>query len=74
MYIERPDFLFKNCIIKPFDDVEGLIIEVRYDRCGASVLVRYVMYGTLRMDWFYDFDIELKKPMEKGIVTFKDLE
>lgn len=74
MYIEKPDFLFKNCIIKPFDDLEGLIIAVKYDRCGAEVLVRYVLYGALRMDWFYDFDVEIKKPIEKGVVMLKELE
>lgn len=74
MFIETPSYLFKNCIIKPFDDLEGLIIAAKYDRCGSELLVRYVLYGTLRMDWFYDFDIELKKPIEKGMAILKELE
>ena len=75
MYIERPNFLLKNCKIKPFDDLEGLIIAVKHDRCGSEILVRYVLYGAMRMDWFYDFDIELiDKPIKKRVVTFEDID
>lgn len=73
MYIEKPSCLFKSCVIKPFDDLEGLIIAIKYDKCGAEVLVRYVLYGALRYDWFYDFDVELKKPIEKGVVLLQEL-
>ena len=60
MNLKRPDILFKECIIKPFDNLNGLILSVRYDRCGCEIYVRYVLHGMLRYNWFYDFDIEMK--------------
>lgn len=60
MKLERPDILFKECVIKPFDNLNGLILSVRYDRCGCEIYVRYVLHGMLRYNWFYDFDIEMK--------------
>ena len=72
MYIERPAELFKPCIIKPLDDHEGLIVRIVYDKCGAEILVRYFMYGTVTYNWFYDFELELKNPVEKGKEFFKD--
>lgn len=62
MNIERPKELFKPCIIKPFENQEGLIIAIRYDRCGCEVLVRYFMHGMIKTHWFFDFEIEMKKP------------
>lgn len=65
MNIERPEQLFKPCIIKPFKDhqeQEGLIIAIRYDRCGSEVLVRYFMHGMIKTHWFFDFEIEMKEP------------
>lgn len=61
MKLERPNILFQPCLIKPFDNLEGLILSVRYDRCGCEVYVRYVLHGMLRYNWFYDFDIEMKE-------------
>lgn len=74
MNIQRPEYLLKNCIIKPFDDLEGLIVAVKHDRCGSEILVRYILYGAMRMDWFYDFDIELKEPTKKGMAMLQELE
>lgn len=72
MYIERPKELFRPCIIKTLDDHEGLIISIVYDKCGAELLVRYYMYGQLVHNWFFDFEIELKEPREKGKEFFKE--
>jgi hypothetical protein len=65
MYIERPKALFQPCIIKPLDDQEGLIVRIRFDKCGAEVLVRYFVFSQVVYNWFYDFDIELKEPKTK---------
>ena len=64
MFIEKPYALFKDCVIKPFDDLDGLITAVRYDRCGCEIQVRYILHGFMRENWFYDFDIELKDKQE----------
>lgn len=61
MIIERPKELFKPCVIKPFDNQEGLIISIKYDRCGCEVLVRYFMHGVIKTHWFFDFEIEMKE-------------
>ena len=76
MYIERPKELFKSCIIKPFKDhteQEGLIIAIRYDRCGSELLVRYFMHGVIKTHWFFDFEIELKEPKQKSKDFFKGI-
>lgn len=72
MYIEKPKELFKPCIILPLDDHEGLIVRIRYDKCGAEVLVRYFMHGALLHNWFFDFEIELKQPKDKDKNFFKE--
>lgn len=78
MDIERPKELFKPCIIKPFKDKneteqEGLIIAIRYDRCGSEVLVRYFMHGMVKTHWFFDFEIEMKKqPIKSHNKFFKE--
>jgi len=70
MYIERPKELFKPCIIKPLEDLPGLIIAIRYDRCSSEVLVRYFMHGIAKYTWFFDFDIEVKESVEKSKKSF----
>jgi hypothetical protein len=65
MYIERPPELFRPCTISPLDDKEGLIVAIRYDACKCMILVRYFDFAGIRHDWFYDFELELRKPKEK---------
>lgn len=65
MYIERPKELFKPCIIKPMDDKEGIIVQLRYDACKCMILVRYFDFAGIRHDWFFDFELELKEPKHK---------
>ena len=72
MFIEKPKELFKHCVIKPLDDQEGLIVRIKYDRCGAELLVRYYTFGTVLHNWFYDFELELKEPVEHKRIFFKD--
>lgn len=71
MYIERPKELFKTCKIKPLDDHEGIIIAIRHDRCGSELLVRYYDYNSVRHNWFYDFELELKEFKKRGNDFFK---
>jgi hypothetical protein len=71
LFIERPKELFKHCIIKPLEQ-EGIITRIRYDRCGAELLVRYYTFGTVMHNWFYDFELELKEPKESNKDFFKD--
>ena len=65
MYIERPKELFKPCTIKPMDDKEGIIVQLRYDACKCMILVRYFDFAGIRHDWFFDFELELKEPDNK---------
>ena len=71
MYIERPRELFQPCVITKLDDHEGLIVSINHERCGSMILVRYYMYGQIRHDWFYDFEIELKRPKEHKYDFFR---
>jgi len=71
LFIERPKELFKYCIIKPLEQ-EGIITRIKYDRCGAELLVRYYTFGTVMHNWFYDFELELKEPKESNKNFFKD--
>lgn len=60
MQIEKPDILFKECVIKPLDDMEGLITAIRFDECRTKIQVRYFLGGLPHFVWFFDTDIELK--------------
>ena len=71
MYIDRPKELFRPCIIKPLDDHEGLIVSINYNKCACEVLVRYFMFGQLMQNWFFDFEIELKEPIEHSKDFFR---
>lgn len=70
MYIETPQQLLKKCIIKPFNDQEGTIIAIKYDRFGCEVLVRYISNGMVINNWFFDSEIELKNDKFKKDVSF----
>lgn len=65
MYIEKPKELFMPCIIKPLDDKEGLITAIRYDACKCMIQVRYFDFAGIRHDWFYDFELELRRLRDK---------
>lgn len=71
MFIERPNELFRYCIIKPLDDKEGMIIAIRYDACKCMLLVRYFDFAGIRHDWFYDFELDLKEHTDKDKAFFR---
>lgn len=72
MYIERPKELFKDCVIKKMNNHDGLIVSIKYDRCGSEVLVKYYAGMSVIYNWFYDFEVELKEPQDHGVNFFKD--
>ena len=73
MYIEKPKELLKTCIIKPFDDAEGTIIAIKFDRYGSEFLVRYFSNGMIINNWFFDSEIELKpEQIKKSTKFFKE--
>ena len=72
MYIEAPWQLFKPCIIKPLDDHEGMIVCIKHDICLTRVLVRYFMHGAIQHNWFFDFEVEIKKHNNHNKDFFKE--
>lgn len=52
--------IFRLCIIKPFENLEGVITAITQSKRGTELQVRYFINGEYKSDWFYDFDIELK--------------
>lgn len=61
MFLEKSKIIFRDCIIKPLENTDGLILATKCDKNGCEILVRYFMHGTKRVEWFFDFDIELKE-------------
>lgn len=59
MNLENTDLIYKDCKIVPFENQAGKIISVCYSKKGVELQVRYYMNGEHKLDWFFDFDIEL---------------
>lgn len=51
--------LYCDCLILPFDNIEGKITAIHYNKNGVLYQVRYFMNGDYRIDDFFDFDIEI---------------
>ena len=60
MHIEINDIIYKSCLIKPLDDLEGVIVALNQSKKGTELQVRYFINGEHRLEWFFDFDIFLK--------------
>lgn len=58
MKIEINKILFKPCKIKPFEDLEGVIVALNQSKKGTELQVRYFLHGEHKIEWFFDFDIE----------------
>lgn len=58
MNIEISGLLFKPCKIKPFIDLDGVIVGLNQSKRGTELQVRYFLNGDYRTEWFFDFDIE----------------
>ena len=59
MNIPINELVFKPCIIKPFENLDGMIVALNQSKKGTELQVRYFLNGEYKLDWFYDFDIEL---------------
>lgn len=59
MKIKINKTIFKDCIIKPFENLEGKIVALNQSKKGTELQVRYYLNGEYKLEWFFDFDIEL---------------
>lgn len=59
MNIEINEVIYKNCLIVPFDNLQGKIIALNQSKKGTELQVRYFLHGEYKLEWFYDFDIEI---------------
>lgn len=60
MHIEITDLMYKDCLIVPFENLEGKIVGLIQSHGATEIAVRYFLNGAYAIDNFYDFDIELK--------------
>ena len=60
MEIQLNECIYKPCVIKPLDNLEGVIIALNQSKKGTELQVRYFINGEHRLEWFFDFDISLK--------------
>lgn len=70
MDIEISTLIFRQCVIKPFENLEGVIVGLNQSKKGTELQVRYFLNGEYKLEWFFDFDIELK-PIPQGTPTPK---
>lgn len=61
MNIDISEIIYKDCIIKPFENLEGKIVGINQSRKGTELQVRYFLNGEYKLEWFFDFDIELRE-------------
>ena len=64
MHIKINDIIYKPCLIKPLDDLEGVIVALNQSKKGTELQVRYFINGEHRLEWFFDFDIFLKGELD----------
>lgn len=58
------NFLYKDCLILPFENEEGKIVGVHLTKNGLVYSVRYFLNGDYRIEDFFDFDIEVLEDSE----------
>ncbi len=46
------------CKIKPFEDLDGIIIAVFITKKGVEYQVRYYLNGEQKTDYFFDWEIK----------------
>lgn len=66
MNIPISDLIYKDCIIKPFENYPGKIVAVNQSKKGTELQVRYFINGEYKLEWLYDFDIELKRTIDEA--------
>lgn len=72
MRLESSRIIFKPCIIEPLEGAEGLILATKCDKNGCEILVRYFVFGNKKVEWFFDFDIELAEPKKSSNFFYKE--
>lgn len=58
---KQSDLIYKDCIIIPFENLEGKIIAITQSKRGTEFEVRYFLGGEYKVECFFDFDLELKE-------------
>ena len=61
MNIPINELLYKTVKIIPFDDLSGVVVAINQSKKGTELQVRYFLNGEHLIEWFFDFDIELKE-------------
>lgn len=64
MHIQINDVIYKDCVIIPFENLEGKIVAINQSKKGTEIQVRYFLNGEYKLEWFFDFDIELRENEE----------
>lgn len=59
MDIPINELLYKKAKIVPFDNLEGVIVAINQSKKGTELQIRYFLNGEHRIEWFFDFDVEL---------------
>lgn len=55
------DLLYADCLIIPFEYLEGKIVAINISKAGIVYSVRYFLNGDYKIDDFFEFDIDLIK-------------
>ena len=55
------EILFSDCLIEPFENQEGKIVGVTFNKLGIVYIVLYFLNGDYRIYEFFDFDIQIVK-------------
>ena len=53
MHIEIHPYIYKTCVIKPLDDLKGVIVAMNQSKKGTELQVRYFLNGEHRLEWFF---------------------
>ena len=59
MNIPINPIIYKKCKILPFENLDGVIIAINQSKKGTELQVRYFLNGEYKLEWFFDFDIEM---------------
>lgn len=65
MNLPISDLIYKAVYIKPFENLEGVIVAINQNKKGTELQVRYFLKGEYKVEWFFDFDIELREILER---------
>lgn len=52
------ELINKPCKIKPFENLDGIIIAIFITKKGVEYQVRYYLNGEQKTDYFFDWEIK----------------